>query len=52
MREREGKKRGEILNEDGREIGWMEEIRNIRDSMERKGWRIQRKMFFSWNCYF
>jgi hypothetical protein len=26
IREREGKKRGEILNEDGREIGWMKEI--------------------------
>jgi hypothetical protein len=26
MRKREEKKRGEILNEDGREIGWMKEI--------------------------
>jgi hypothetical protein len=26
MRERERKKRGEILNEDGREIRWMKEI--------------------------
>jgi hypothetical protein len=26
LREREGKKRREILNEDGREIGWMKEI--------------------------
>jgi hypothetical protein len=26
MREREGKERGEILNEDGREVGWMKEI--------------------------
>jgi hypothetical protein len=24
--EREGKERGEIQNEDGREIGWMKEI--------------------------
>ncbi|XP_068900490.1 golgin subfamily A member 6-like protein 25 [Tenebrio molitor] len=28
MREREEKERGEILNEDGREIGWMKEIRH------------------------
>jgi hypothetical protein len=26
MREREGKERGEILSEDGREIGWMKEV--------------------------
>jgi hypothetical protein len=26
MREREGKERGEILNEDGREIRWMKEL--------------------------
>jgi hypothetical protein len=26
IRQREGKKRGEILNEDGREIGWMKKI--------------------------
>jgi hypothetical protein len=26
MRERERKKRGKILNEDGREIRWMKEI--------------------------
>jgi hypothetical protein len=26
MREREGRERGEILNEDGREVGWMKEI--------------------------
>jgi hypothetical protein len=26
MREREGKERGEIRNEGGREIGWMKEI--------------------------
>jgi hypothetical protein len=25
-REREGKERGEILNEDGREMGWMKEV--------------------------
>jgi hypothetical protein len=36
MREREGKKRGEILNENGREIRWMKEIRNRRDSMEKE----------------
>jgi hypothetical protein len=36
MREREGKEREEILNEDGREIGWMKEIKNRRDSMEKE----------------
>jgi hypothetical protein len=36
MREREGKERGEILNEDGREIGWMKEIKKRRDSMEKE----------------
>jgi hypothetical protein len=31
--EKERKKRGEIVNEDGREIGWMKEIWNRRDRM-------------------
>jgi hypothetical protein len=34
MRERERKERGEILNEGGREIGWMKEMWNRRDGME------------------
>jgi hypothetical protein len=37
--EMERKERGEILNEDGREIGWMKEIWNRRDRMEKeRGW--------------
>jgi hypothetical protein len=37
--ERERKERGEVLNEDGREIGWMKEIWNRRDRMEKeRGW--------------
>jgi hypothetical protein len=31
--ENERKERGEILNEDGREIGWMKEIWKKRDKM-------------------
>jgi hypothetical protein len=34
MRETERKERGEILNEDVREIGWMKEIWKRRDRME------------------
>jgi hypothetical protein len=37
MREREAKERGEILNEDGREIGWMKEI-------WKRGERIKKEM--------
>jgi hypothetical protein len=36
MRERERKKRGEILNEDGREIRWMKEIWKRRERIEKK----------------
>jgi hypothetical protein len=36
MRERERKQRGEILNEDEREIGWMKEIGKRRDRMEKE----------------
>jgi hypothetical protein len=36
MRERERNERGEILNEDGREIGWMKEIWNRRDRVEKE----------------
>jgi hypothetical protein len=36
MRERERKERGEILNKDGREIGWMKKIRKRRDRMEKE----------------
>jgi hypothetical protein len=43
MKERERKERGEILNEDGREIGWMKEIWKGQDG-KRKGWGIERKM--------
>jgi hypothetical protein len=36
MRARERKKWGGILNEDGREIGWMKEICNRRDTIEKE----------------
>jgi hypothetical protein len=36
MKERERKERGEILNEDGKEIGWMKEIWKRRDRMEKE----------------
>jgi hypothetical protein len=38
-REREGKQRGEILSEDGRDIGWMKEVwkRGERIEKERGG---------------
>jgi hypothetical protein len=51
MREKEGKKRGEILNEDGREIGWMKEIWKRRERIERKG-EGDGNIFFFWNCNF
>jgi hypothetical protein len=44
MRERGGKERGEILNEDGREIRWMKEIWRERIEKERRGDRKK--------CYF
>jgi hypothetical protein len=43
MKERKRKERGEILNEDGREIGWMKEIWKGQD-VKKKGWGIERKM--------
>jgi hypothetical protein len=36
MREREIKERREILNADGREIGWMKGIWKRRDRMEKQ----------------
>jgi hypothetical protein len=36
MRERERRERGEILNEDGQEIGSMKEIWKRRDRMEKE----------------
>jgi hypothetical protein len=36
MRETDGKHRGEILNEDGREIRWMKEIWKRRDRIEKE----------------
>jgi hypothetical protein len=47
MRKRERKERGEILNEDGREIRWMKEIwkRKERTEKERGGGQEQK-------CYF
>jgi hypothetical protein len=37
MREKERKERGEIWNEDGREIGWMKEIWKRRERIEKQG---------------
>jgi hypothetical protein len=36
MREREEKERGEILSEDGREIGWMKEVWKRRKRIEKE----------------
>ncbi|KAH0812552.1 hypothetical protein GEV33_010238 [Tenebrio molitor] len=36
MREREEKERGEILNEDGREMGWMKEVWKRRERIEKE----------------
>jgi hypothetical protein len=36
MREREEKERGEILNEDGREIGWLKEVWKRRERIEKE----------------
>jgi hypothetical protein len=36
MRERERKERGEILNEDGKAIGWMKKIWKRKDRMEKE----------------
>jgi hypothetical protein len=36
MRERDGKERREILNEDGREIRWMKEVWKRRESIEKE----------------
>jgi hypothetical protein len=36
MRERQRKEQGKILNEDGREIGRLKEIRNRRDRIEKE----------------
>jgi hypothetical protein len=36
MKEKEIKEGGEILNEDGREIGWMKKIWNRTDRMEKE----------------
>jgi hypothetical protein len=42
----ERKERGEILNEDGREIRWMKEIWKRRERIEKKGVRDRIKNFF------
>jgi hypothetical protein len=47
IRKTERKERGRILNEDGREIGWMKELWKRRDKMEKeRGGEVQRKIFF------
>jgi hypothetical protein len=40
----ERKERGEILNEDGREIRWMKEIWKRRERIEKKG--VRDRFFF------
>jgi hypothetical protein len=48
MRRRERKGRGEILNEDEREIGWMKKRYGKGGSeWKRKRWGTERKMFFT-----
>jgi hypothetical protein len=48
MRERESKERGEILNEDGREIRWMKEIWKRREMIEKeKGGYRKKKLIFA-----
>jgi hypothetical protein len=48
----ERKERGEILNEDGREIRWMKEIWKRRERIEKKGVRDRIKNFFFWELLF
>jgi hypothetical protein len=51
MRERE--RRGEILNEDGRELGWMKELWKRRARMEKeRGGRWKEKCYFQWELLF
>jgi hypothetical protein len=54
MRERQRKDRGEILNEDGRELGWLlKKIWERRDRMEKETGRDRKKnVIFFWICYF
>jgi hypothetical protein len=41
MRQREGKEREQILNEDGRDIRWMKEIWKRRERIEKEwGWIV------------
>jgi hypothetical protein len=37
MRERQRKERGEILNEDGREIGWTKDKKKRQNGKRKKG---------------
>jgi hypothetical protein len=48
MRQREGKEREQILNEDGRDIRWMKEIWKRRERIEKEwGWIVGiRKIIF------
>jgi hypothetical protein len=52
MRERETKERKEILNEDGREIGWMKAIWKSRERIEKESCGGSEKMLIFWNCIF
>jgi hypothetical protein len=48
IRKTERKERGRILNEDGREIGWMKELWKRRDKMEKErgGGGTKKNLFF------
>ncbi|KAH0819016.1 hypothetical protein GEV33_003775 [Tenebrio molitor] len=48
MREREEKERGETLNEDGREIGWMKEVWKRRERIEKE--RAYEDCAISYHC--
>jgi hypothetical protein len=47
MRERERKERGEIQNEDGREIRWMKEVWMRRERIEKeRGGGLKKRLIF------
>jgi hypothetical protein len=52
MRERERKERGEIQNEDGKEIRWMKEICKRRKRIEKERGGDRKKKFNFRNCLF
>jgi hypothetical protein len=53
MRETEEKERGKILNEDGRELGWMKEIWKKRERTEKdRGGGKNLEGYFVWDFFF